>query len=68
MLRASCNVLIVAAACMVTVAKLHSRGIGGVIVATQDVNRCLSVLRAAAATRNLQNPSRERTRRTAARH
>lgn len=63
MLRASCNVLVVAAACVVTAAKLHSLGIGSVVLATQDVNRCLTVLRAAAATRSLQDSSSKRTRR-----
>ena len=65
MLRVSCNVVLIAAACLVTAAKLHSRGVGSVVVATQDVNRCLSVLRAAAATRSLQNASSKRSRRTA---
>ena len=67
MLRVCFNVALIAAACIVTAAKLHSRGAAGVVSATQDVNRCLSVLRAAAATRSLQDASSKRTRRNAAR-
>jgi hypothetical protein len=48
-LRLSCRALLIAAACVVCAAKLHSRGVVPPIVATQELNRCLSlVVRAAA--------------------
>ena len=48
-LRLSCRALLIAAACVVCAAKLHSGGAVPPIVATQELNRCLSlVVRAAA--------------------
>ena len=48
-LRLSCRALLIAAACVVCAVKLHSRGAVPPIVATQELNRCLSlVVRAAA--------------------
>jgi hypothetical protein len=48
-LRLSCRALLIVAACVVCAAKLHSRGAIPPIVATQELNRCLSlVVRAAA--------------------
>jgi hypothetical protein len=67
MLRVSCNALLIAAACLVTVARLHARGIASPLAATQEVNRCLSVLRAAAATRSLQDGTAKRSRRVGTR-
>ena len=63
MLRTSCNVVLIAAACLVTVAKLHNRGVASPMAATQELNRCLSVLRAAAAAKSLQDTTGRRSRR-----
>jgi hypothetical protein len=49
MLQLSCRALLIAAACLASAAKLHARGTVSPIVATQEVNRCLSVVRAASA-------------------
>jgi hypothetical protein len=63
MLRLSCKAVLIAAACTVTVAKFHSRGLAEAGVASQDVARFLSVLRAAAASTSLSNAAATRTRR-----
>ena len=64
MLRVSCNAVLISAACLVTAAKLHDRGVTGLVVTTQELNRCLSVLRAAAAAKSLEDSTGKRTRRT----
>jgi hypothetical protein len=46
--RYSCRAVVIAAACIASAAKLHSRETVGPFVATQELNRCLSVVRAAA--------------------
>jgi hypothetical protein len=62
MLRVSCKALLITAACLVAAAKLYGRV--SPVVATQEVNRCLSVVRAAAAAKSLQDATSKRTRRT----
>jgi hypothetical protein len=61
MLRVSCKAILITAACLVAGAKLYSRV--SPLVATQEVNRCLSVVRAAAAAKSLQDATSKRTRR-----
>jgi hypothetical protein len=63
MLRVSCKLILIAAACTVTVAKFHSRGLAEAGVASQDVARFLSVLRAAAASTSLPDAAPSRSRR-----
>ena len=63
MLRVSCNVVLLSAACLVTAAKLHDRGVG-LVATSQELNRCLSVLRAAAAAKSFEDATGKRTRRT----
>jgi hypothetical protein len=63
MLRVSCKVVLITAACLVTAARLHNRGIASMVLTTQEINRCLSVLRAAAGAKGLQDPAGTRTRR-----
>lgn len=63
MLRVSCNAVLIAAACLVTAAKLHDRGVG-LVLTSHELNRCLSVLRAAAAAKSLEDATGKRTRRT----
>ena len=46
--RYSCRAVVIAAACVASAAKLHARGDLTPLAATQEVNRCLSVVRAAA--------------------
>jgi hypothetical protein len=60
--RYSCRAFVIAAACVASAAKLHSRGEVSPLVATQELNRCLSVVRAAAR-RSGSVPSTARTRR-----
>jgi hypothetical protein len=60
--RYSCRAVVIAAACIASAAKLHSRDTVGPFVATQELNRCLSVVRAAAR-RTGAVPSTARTRR-----
>ena len=64
MLRVSCNAVLIAAACFVSGAKLHNHAVASPLAASQEVNRCLSVLRAAAGTRSLQDATTKRARRT----
>jgi hypothetical protein len=59
----SCRAFVIAAACAASASKLHSRGDGSPIVATQELTRCLSVVRAAAR-RSGAVPSAARSRRT----
>jgi hypothetical protein len=61
MLRVSCKALLITAACLVAAAKLYGRV--NPLVASQEVNRCLSVVRAAAAAKSLQDATSKRTRR-----
>jgi hypothetical protein len=63
MLRLSCKALLILAACAAAAAKLHSRGVVSPLLATQEVNRCLSVVRAAAASKSLHDATSKRTRR-----
>jgi hypothetical protein len=63
MLRVSCNAVLISVACLVTAAKLHDRGVG-LVLTCQELNRCLSVLRAAAASKSLEDATGKRTRRT----
>ena len=65
MLRVSCNAVLISAACLVTAAKLHDRGVG-LVATSQELNRCLSVLRAAAASKSLEDAVGKRTRRARA--
>lgn len=62
MLRVWCNALLISTACVITAAKLHHRGLAGVVVTAQEVNRCLSMVRAAAS-RGLQDTTGRRVRR-----
>jgi hypothetical protein len=62
-LRVSCKAVLIAAACTVTVAKFHNRGLAEAAVASQDVARFLSVLRAAAASTSLPDAPPPRSRR-----
>jgi hypothetical protein len=48
-LRFSAKIFLIAMACVGCVAKLHSERTLNPMVATQELNRCLSVVRAAAA-------------------
>ena len=63
MLRVSCKAVLIAAACTITVAKFHSRGLAEAGVASQDLARLLSVLRAAAASSSLPDAAPSRGRR-----
>ncbi|CAN5857184.1 hypothetical protein BH18ACI5_BH18ACI5_25260 [soil metagenome] len=63
MLRVSCKAILITAACTVTVAKFHSRGLAEASVASQDLARFLSVLRAAAASNSLPDAAPSRSRR-----
>ena len=47
-LRLSGKTLLIAAACVVCAVKLHSKGVLTPATATQELNRCMSVVRAAA--------------------
>ena len=49
MLRLVCRVFVIAAACFVTGAKLRHHGAACPLATTQELNRCLSMLRAASA-------------------
>ena len=49
MLRVVARTLVIAAACLVTGAKLRHHGVAGPLATTQELNRCLSLLRAASA-------------------
>jgi hypothetical protein len=49
MLRVVCKVLVIAAACFVTGAKLRHHGAACPLSTAQELNRCLSLLRAASA-------------------
>jgi hypothetical protein len=55
--------MLIVAACVVAAAKLHGRGVSTPVAATQEVNRCLAVVRAAAAARSLQDATSKKTRR-----
>jgi hypothetical protein len=61
-LRYSCRAFVIAAACVASAARLHARGDVSPLVATQELNRCLSVVRAAAR-RSGAVPSTARARR-----
>lgn len=63
MVRISCRVVLIAVACLLGAAKLQGGGVANPVAATQEVNRCLTVLRAAAAARSLQDATSKRTRR-----
>lgn len=63
MFRVSCKAMLITAACLVAAARLYSGCAGNPVAATQEVNRCLSVVRAAAAAKSLQNATSKRTRR-----
>lgn len=63
MLRVSCKVFLIAVACLVGAARLQGRGVADPLAATQEVNRCLSVVRAAAGAKSLQDATSKRTRR-----
>jgi hypothetical protein len=47
-LRLSGKALLITAACVVCAVKLHSKGVLTPATATQELNRCMSVVRAAA--------------------
>lgn len=49
MLNVVCKALVIAAACFVTGAKLRHQGAACPLATTQELNRCLSLLRAASA-------------------
>ena len=63
MLRTSCKGLLIVAACVVAGARLHNRADLSMLVATQEVNRCLKLLRAAAASKAFDDTERTRQRR-----
>jgi len=58
MLRASCNAVLITAACLASAARLR-HGAPNVVAATQEVNRCLSVVRVAAGSRKLADCPRQ---------
>ena len=64
MLRSSCKVVLIASACLLAAAKLHGRGATSPVVTTQEVNRCLVLVRAAAG-KSLEKSTGKRTRRPA---
>jgi hypothetical protein len=49
MLRVVCKAVVIVAACLVTSAKLRHQGTACPLATTQELNRCLSLLRAASA-------------------
>jgi hypothetical protein len=52
MLRDSCNAVVIAAACMASAGKLR-HGAANVVATTQEINRCLSLVRVATRPRKL---------------
>lgn len=58
MLRIVCHVFVLAAACLVTGAKLRHQGAACPLATTQEVNRCLSLLRAASERRGPSEPGK----------
>ena len=62
MLRIACKALLISAACLSTGAKLHRSGLVGFVVTPQEINRCLAVVRAAAASRTVQSPAARKAR------
>jgi hypothetical protein len=58
MIRVVCHVFVIAAACLVTGAKLRHHGAGCPLATTQEVNRCLSLLRAASERRAQNEPGK----------
>ena len=61
MIRIVCHVVVLAAACLVTGAKLRHQGAACPLATTQEVNRCLSLLRAASDRRGQSEPGRRYT-------
>ena len=61
MLRASCNALLITAALLAIAARLRQAS-PNVVATTQEVNRCLSVVRVAAGSRKLADPARRAPR------
>ena len=61
MLRIVCHAVVIAAACLVTAAKLRHHGGTCPLATTQEVNRCLSLLRAASERRGPSEPGRRHT-------
>jgi hypothetical protein len=61
MLSASCKVLVITAACLVSGAKLRHQGLASPFLATQEINRCLSVLRAASSSNATGGTNRRRS-------
>lgn len=63
MFRVSCKALLITSACVVAAAKLHAHAGSSPVAATQDINRCLFVVRAAAAAKMLEDDTTSRSRR-----
>jgi len=61
MIRAASRAFVLAAACLVTGGKLRHHGAACPLTATQEVNRCLSLLRAASERRAPGEPARRYT-------
>ena len=61
MIRIVCHVVVIAAACLVTAAKLRHHGAACPLATTQEVNRCLSLLRAASERRSPGEPGKRFT-------
>jgi hypothetical protein len=58
MIRIVCHAVVILAACLVTAAKLRHQGAACPLATTQEVNRCLSLLRAASERRGPSEPAR----------
>ena len=61
MIRVVCHAFVIAAACLVTGAKLRHHGAMCPLATTQEVNRCLSLLRAASERRAQNEPGKRYT-------
>ena len=59
MLRVACKVVVLIAVCFVTGAKVRHQGIACPVAVTQELNRCLSMLRAASS-KNPPNATHKR--------
>lgn len=60
LLRLSGKTLLITAACVVCAVKLHSKGALTPATATQELNRCMSVVRAAATRKRTGVPTERR--------
>jgi hypothetical protein len=58
MIRVVCHAVVIAAACLVTGARLRHQGAASPLATTQELNRCLSLLRAASERRAYGYPGK----------